>query len=91
MVRNWPFDIFRCTDVERWLHDRDVEIVVLVGVSTGIAINVAAYQLGDRLFNLILPADCVSVGNCELHEAIMSGIMPVISLVTTASDVIAHL
>ena len=91
MVRNWPFDIFRCTDVERWLHDRDVEIVVLVGVSTGIAINVAAYQLADRLFNLILPADCVSVGNRELHEVIMSGIMPVISLVTTASDVIAHL
>jgi nicotinamidase-related amidase len=91
VVHNWPFDIFRCTDVERWLRDRGVETVVLVGVATGMAINIAAYQLADRLFNLIVPADCVTDGNRELHNAIMSGIMPVISLVTTSDDVIAHL
>ena len=91
VVRNWPFDIFRCTDVEQWLRDRDVETVVLVGVATGMAINIAAYQLADRLFNLIVPADCVTDGNRELHDAIMTGIMPVISLVTTSDDVIARL
>jgi nicotinamidase-related amidase len=91
VVRNWPFDIFRRTDVEQWLSDRGVETVVLVGVATGMAINIAAYQLADRLFNLIVPADCVTDGNRELHDAIMSGIMPVIGLVTTADDVIAHL
>jgi nicotinamidase-related amidase len=77
--------------VEQWVRDRGVEAVVLVGVATGMAVNIAAYQLADRLFNLIVPADCVTDGNRELHEAIMSGIMPVISLVTTADDVIAHL
>jgi ureidoacrylate peracid hydrolase len=91
VVHNWPFDIFRNTDVEQWLRDRDVETVVLVGVATGMAINIAAYQLADRLFNLIVPSDCVTDGNRQLHEAIMSGIMPVISLVTTSDDVIAHL
>jgi len=91
VVRNWPFDIFRRTDVERWLRDRGVETVVLVGVATGMAINIAAYQLADRLFNLIVPSDCVTDGNRKLHEAIMEGIMPVIGLVTTADDVIAHL
>ena len=91
VIHNWPFDIFRCTDVEQWLRDRGVETVVLVGVATGMAINIAAYQLADRLFNLIVPADCVTDGNRDLHDAIMSGIMPVISLVTTADDVIAHL
>ena len=25
VVQNWPFDIFRCTGVERWLRDRAVE------------------------------------------------------------------
>ena len=91
VVDNWPFDIFRCTDVEQWLRDRSVETVVLVGVATGMAINIAAYQLADRLFNLIVPSDCVTDGNRGLHDAIMSGIMPVIGLVTTADDVIAHL
>lgn len=91
VVHNWPFDIFRRTDVEQWLRDREVETVVLVGVATGMAINIAAFQLADRLFNLIVPSDCVTDGNRKLHEAIMEGIMPVISLVTTADDVIAHL
>jgi ureidoacrylate peracid hydrolase len=91
VVRNWPFDIFRQTDVDRWLRDGDVETVVLVGVATGMAINIAAYQLADRQFNLIVPSDCVTDGNRQLHEAIMSGIMPVVSLVTTADDIIAHL
>ena len=91
VIHNWPFDIFRCTDVEQWLRDRDVETVVLVGVATGMAINIAAYQLADRFFNLIVPADCVTDGNRRLHDAIMTGIMPVIGLVTTADDVVAHL
>jgi nicotinamidase-related amidase len=91
VVQNWPFDIFRQTGVEQWLRDQGVETVVLVGVATGMAINIAAYQLADRLFSLIVPADCVTDGNPKLHEAIMEGIMPVIGLVTTSSDVIARL
>jgi nicotinamidase-related amidase len=91
VVHNWPFDIFRQTEVEQWLCERDVETAVLVGVATGMAITIAAYQLADRLFNLIVPSDCVTDGNRQLHDAIMSGIMPVISLVATSDDVIAHL
>jgi ureidoacrylate peracid hydrolase len=91
LIYNWPFDIFRCTDVEQRLKEQGVETVVLVGVSTGMAVNVAAYQLADRFFNLIVPSDAVTDGNLALHEAIMTGIMPVIGMVTTSDDVIAHL
>ena len=91
VVQNWPFDIFRCADVEQWLRDRDVETVVLVGVSTGMAIIIAAYQLADRLIGLVVPADCITDGNRRVHEAILGGILPVIGLVSTADDVIAHL
>jgi nicotinamidase-related amidase len=91
VIHNWPFDIFRCTDLERRLRDEEIETVVLVGVSTGMAINVAAYQLADRFFNLIVPSDCVTDGNRELHDAIVSGVLQVIGLVTTSADVIAHL
>jgi nicotinamidase-related amidase len=91
VIYNWPFDIFRCTDVEQRLRDQGVETVVLVGVSTGMAVGIAAHQLADRFFNLIVPSDAVTDGNRELHEAIMAGTMPAISLVTTSDDVIAHL
>jgi nicotinamidase-related amidase len=91
VIHNWPFDVFRRTDLERRLRDQGVVTVVLVGVATGMAVIIAAYQLADRFFNLIVPSDCVTDGNRELHEAIMGGIMPAISLVTTSDDVIAHL
>lgn len=91
VVRNWPFDILRQTELEAWLRERGVETVVLVGVATGMAVIIAAYQFADRLFNLIVPSDCVTDGNRRLHEAIVDGVLPVIGLVTTADDVVAHL
>ena len=91
VIYNWPFDIFRCTDVERRLRAQGVETVVLVGVSTGMAVGIAAYQLADRFFNLIVPSDALTDGNRDFHNAIMTGVMPVIGLVTTSDNVIAHL
>jgi nicotinamidase-related amidase len=91
VIHNWPFDVFRRTSLEELLRDQGVETIVLVGVATGMAVIIAAYQAADRGFNLVVPSDCVTDGNRQLHEAIMTGIMPVIGLVTTSADVIAHL
>ncbi len=91
VLYNWPFDIFRTTDLEQRFADQGIETVVLVGVSTGMAINVAAYQLAERFYNLIIPSDCITDGNRELHEVLLAGVLPVLGLVTTHEDVIAHL
>jgi nicotinamidase-related amidase len=91
VLYNWPFDLFRTTDLEQRFKDQGVETVVLVGVSTGMAINVAAYQLAERFYNLIIPADCITDGNRELHDVLVAGVLPVLGLVTTSGDVIAHL
>ena len=91
VVHNWPFDVFRQTDLEQHLWDEGVETVVLVGVATGMSVGTAAFQLADRFFNLIVPSDAVTDGNSDLHKAIMTGMMPAIALVTTSDDVIAHL
>ena len=64
---------------------------MLVGVATGMSVGTAAFQLADRFFNLIVPSDAVTDGNRDLHQAIMTGMMPAIALVTTSDDVIAHL
>jgi nicotinamidase-related amidase len=91
VLYNWPFDLFRTTDLEQRLQKLGIETVVLVGVSTGMAINVAAYQLAERFYNLIIPSDCITDGNRELHEVLLAGVLPVLGLVTTHEDVIAHL
>jgi len=38
-----------------------------------------------------VPSDTTTDGNKALNEAIMTGMMPAIALVTTTDDVIAHL
>jgi nicotinamidase-related amidase len=91
VFHNWPFDIFRCTDVEQYLWDNGVETVVLVGVATGMSVGTAAFALADRFYNLIVPSDAVTDGNRELHDVIITAMIPPIALVTTSDDVIAHL
>ena len=91
VLYNWPFDLFRTTDLEERFDAAGIETVVLVGVSTGMAINVAAYQLAERFYNLIIPSDCITDGNRGLHDVLVAGVLPVLGLVTTHDDVIAHL
>ncbi len=91
VLYNWPFDVFQTTDLEERFKRLGIDTVVLVGVATGMAINVAAYQLAERFYNLIVPSDCITDGNRELHDTLLAHVLPVLGLVTTHEDVIAHL
>jgi biuret amidohydrolase len=88
---NWPFNIFMGNDLEQYLAGQGVETVVLVGVATGMSVGTAAFALADRLFNLIVVSDAVTDANRDLHEAIITEMLPPIGLVTTTDDVVAHL
>lgn len=88
---NWPFDIFQKNELEQYLTDQEIETIVLTGVATGMSVGHAAFGLADRFYNLIVPSDTCTDGNRELHEAIISWMIPAIALVTTAEDVIIHL
>lgn len=88
---NWPFDIFRVNDLEKYLEAQGVKTVVLTGVATGMAIGHNSFGLADRLYSLIVPSDTCADGNQELHEAVLNWMLPPIALITTAKDVIAHL
>jgi nicotinamidase-related amidase len=89
---NWPFNIFMGgSQVEQYLVEQGIETVVLSGVATGMSVGTAAFALADRFYNLIVPSDTTTDGNKDLHNAIITGMIPAIGLVTTADDVIAHL
>jgi nicotinamidase-related amidase len=96
ILLNWPFNIFQTDSgqkngLEQYLRDRGIETIVLTGVATGMSVGHAAFCLADRFYNLIVPSDTCTDGNRDLHEAIITSMIPAIALVTTAEDVIAHL
>lgn len=96
---NWPFNIFQGNDVqpvdgldlEQYLAREGIETVVLTGVATGMSLGTAAFALAGRFYNLIVPSDTTTDADRDLHEAIITGMIPAIGLVTTADDVLAHL
>jgi nicotinamidase-related amidase len=88
---NWPFNIFQANDLDKYLDEQGVETVVLSGVATGMAIGHNSFGLADRLYSLIVPSDTCTDGNRQLHEAVVTWMLPPIALITTAEDVIAHL
>lgn len=90
-LRNWPFDLFRTTDLEDRFAAAGVETVVLVGVATGMAIDVAACRPAARSCDRIIPSDCITDGDRELHDAPVTHVLPVLGLVTAHEVVIAHL
>ena len=95
-VYNWPFGIFQKdrreeNDLQQHLDELGVETIVLTGVATGMSVGHAAFTLADRFYNLIVPSDTCTDGNKQLHDIIITSMIPAIALVTTADDVISHL
>lgn len=88
---NWPFEVFRGNELEQYLHDQDVETVVLTGVATGMAIGHASFGLADRLFSLIVPSDTCADERADLHKAVLEQMLPPIGLITTTEDVVSRL
>ena len=96
IVYNWPFNIFQNdrrqeNDLQTHLDEQGVQTIVLVGVATGMSVGHAAFTLADKFYNLIVPVDTCTDGNRQLHDTIITSMIPAIALVTTAEDVIAHL
>jgi nicotinamidase-related amidase len=59
---------FHATELERVLRAHGVGTVVLTGVSTNIALPGMATEAINRLFEVVIPEDCVAGGDVEGHE-----------------------
>jgi nicotinamidase-related amidase len=59
---------FHATELERVLRAHGVTTVVLTGVSTNIALPGMATEAVNRLFEVVIPEDCVAGGDVEGHE-----------------------
>jgi nicotinamidase-related amidase len=65
--------IFYGTRLESLLRARRIEHLVLAGVSSNMAVEMAAREAHDRDYQATVLADCCAAASAELHAQCMSG------------------
>lgn len=65
--------IFHGTRLEPVLRARRIEHLVLAGVSSNLAIEMAVREAHDRDYRVTVLADCCAAASVELHERCMAG------------------
>jgi nicotinamidase-related amidase len=82
---------FYGTDLDATLRLRDVDTIVLTGVSTDVAIPGFTLEAVNRGYYVRIPTDCVAGTSAESHAAMMAGLLPAISRLTDAAAVLTEL
>jgi nicotinamidase-related amidase len=82
---------FYGTDLDVTLRLREVETIVLCGVSIDVAIPGFTLEAVNRGYYVRIPADCVAGSSPDAYRAMMGGLLPMISRLTDADAVMAGL
>lgn len=65
--------IFYCTRLESLLRARRIDHLVLAGVSSNMAVEMAVREAHDRDYQVTVLADCCAAASAELHAQCMGG------------------
>jgi nicotinamidase-related amidase len=60
---------FATTDLEQRLRDRDIEYVVVTGVTTDVCVSTTAREAADRNFKVVVVSDACATFSEQLHQA----------------------
>ena len=88
---NWPISAFNNSGLDQALRICGAETLVLAGFITDGIVFSAVQGAADRCYSVIVPNDASASPSAKAHEAVMERMAPMIALVTTTQDVIAHL
>ena len=91
VLTNWLFNPFNNSGLEQVLKVCGAETLVLTGFATNGAVYLGASGAADRYYSVIVPSDTCTSLSVRAHETVLEVMAPMIALVTTAEDVIAHL
>jgi nicotinamidase-related amidase len=83
--------LFYETGLDSILRVADVDTVVLVGVSTNLALFAAAVEAGNRNYAVVIPEDCTAGASAETHEFAIVHSLPLLATVCTSGAVAAAL
>jgi nicotinamidase-related amidase len=83
--------IFFNTDLDSILRVAGIESIVLVGVSTNLALFAGSVEATNRNYRVVIPEDCTAGGSRETHEMMVQHFLPLLATITTAAAVEAAL
>jgi len=79
--------IFFNTDLDSVLRVAGIDTIVLVGVSTNLALFAGSVEATNRNYRVIIPEECTAGGSPETHEMAMQHFLPLLATITTAEVV----
>lgn len=83
--RGWS--AFSHTDLARYLRDRRVTQLVILGYSTSIGVESTARQAYDMGYNVTIVADATTDTGADVHQAAMEKIFPRLGEIATAEQI----
>ena len=75
------------TDLDAMLRNLDVKTVVLVGVSTNLALFGGSLGAVDRGYQSVIAEDATAGGSAETHAWMVENSLPLLSAMSTAAEV----
>lgn len=87
--RQWG--AFYGTDLEMQLRRRNINTLVLCGISTNIGVESTARNAWEMGFSLVIASDACSAQSTEQHQSSIDHIFPRIALVRTSKQIIGAL
>lgn len=91
LSRRYSINGFNGTDLDATLRNLGVQTVVLVGVSTNVAINTMAVTAADLGYQVLVPEDCIAGASAETHAFVLLHLLPLYATVTTQAAVASAL
>lgn len=79
------------TQVDAMLRRMDVSTVVLVGVSTNVAIPGNAIVASELGYHVVVPEDCIAGSDMDIHKTIIENQLRMVARIVTSADLIAAL
>lgn len=89
--RRYSLNGFNGTELDTTLRHLGVRTVVLVGVSTNVAINTMAVSAADLGYQVLVAEDCIAGATAESHEFVLRHLLPLYATVTSRPAIEAAL
>lgn len=82
---------FHGTELDTYLHARGVRTVVLVGISTNVAIPSSCVEAINRGYQVVVAEDCTAGATEETHSFAVKHILPLLGAVASSEAVMTSL
>jgi len=79
------------TDLDAMVRNCHVNTLVMVGVSTNVALFGGSLGAVDRGYQVVIPEDATAGGSAETHRFMIENSLPLLATMSTTADVIAAL